>query len=139
MSRPRSVSRLLLLLAVTIGLGLGSRRPEWGWPDLVRAHAGDALWTVAVYGSLALVFRRAAPARLFAAALAISLVVELSQLLSFPWLDALRSTLPGRLLLGQGWQWGDLPRYAAGAVLAWAIDRALLARSVLDEAVHPVG
>jgi hypothetical protein len=41
-----------------------------------------------------------------------------------PWLDAIRATLPGRLLLGRGFIWLDLPCYAVGALAGWAVERA---------------
>ncbi len=52
----------------------------------------------------------------------LSLVVEFSQLLSLPWLVAARETLVGRLLLGIGFLWADIPRYLAGAVAALLIE-----------------
>lgn len=116
-----------VLLALTIALGLASRGGD-PVPALLAAHAGDALWTVAVHLSLALVVPRARPAALAAAALGISWAVELSQLCQASWLVELRSRRIGSLLLGTGWQWLDLPRYAVGAALAWALDRSLLER-----------
>ena len=115
-----------VLLALTIALGLASRGGD-PVPALLAAHAGDALWTVAVHLSLALVVPRARPAALAAAALGISWAVELSQLCQASWLVELRSRRIGSLL-GTGWQWLDLPRYAVGAALAWALDRSLLER-----------
>ncbi len=54
--------------------------------------------------------------------MATALFVELSQLIHWGWLDALRSTLPGRLVLGQGFLASDLVCYAVGVAMAFAID-----------------
>ena len=129
MSGSRARPLLAVLLAGTIALGLGSRSGGGLVPDFFARHAGDALWTVAVYWSLALLRPVARPRTLLCCALALSLAVELSQLLTFDWLERLRATTLGRLTLGQGWQWADLPRYAAGALLACGLDRALVWRA----------
>lgn len=41
------------------------------------------------------------------------------------WLEAIRRTLPGRLILGTTFDWLDFPPYAVGGVLAWAAVRVL--------------
>jgi hypothetical protein len=54
-------------------------------------------------------------------------VVELSQLHQAPWLNAIRNTTMGHLVLGSTFSWLDIAAYAAGvsvgslidAVLAW--------------------
>ena len=97
-------------------------------PAFVTAHAGDALWTVAAYLTLALLFPRWPPLWLGLAALATSIAVELSQLIDATWLNSIRSTTPGRWLLGSGFLWIDLLRYLVGAVFAMTIDWCLMRR-----------
>jgi hypothetical protein len=65
-----------------------------------------------------------------AVAFGIALGVELSQRFHVPWLDAIRSTSLGALLLGQGFLWSDVACYAAGVALAMALDLLMLKRSV---------
>jgi hypothetical protein len=60
-------------------------------------------------------------------ALGVAVLVELSQLVHTPWLDALRRTRAGALVLGQGFLWSDLACYAAGAAAAVLVDRAIRA------------
>ncbi len=122
----RSRVRVASALAVVIVLGLGSRSGHTAIPIWLAANAGDALWTSAVYLGLAFVLQQAPALRLLLLALVISLLVELSQLVQAEWLDAVRATTAGGLLLGSGWQWADLPRYCVGALLAWGLDRTLL-------------
>lgn len=114
---------LAICLGLTIACGLVSRAAGLGLPDVLTHHAGDVLWTVAVYWSLALVWPTAPRWRIALTALVISFAVEFSQLLDVPWLNAVRQTLPGRLLLGRGFVWADLGRYTVGAGLAILIDR----------------
>lgn len=102
-------------------MGLLSRAfPLPGW---FAEHTGDALYTVAVFWALACAQPAARPLALAVLAWGLSALVEVSQLLDWAWLAALRSTRVGALLLGQGFQWADLVAYALGAVLALALDR----------------
>lgn len=112
--------RLASCLLATIAIGLVSRRVSG--PALVAEYPGDALYTVAVFWALLLAAPKisATPAALIA--FTFSLLVELSQLLEFPWLVELRATRGGTLLLGQGFQVADLVAYAVGAIAAWALD-----------------
>src|SRR5207237_49913 len=55
--------------------------------------------------------------RLATVALAYSCAIEVSQLYHAPWIDAIRRTLPGALVLGYGFLWSDLVCYAAGVAL----------------------
>jgi len=54
-------------------------------------------------------------------------MVELSQLYQGDWINGVRGTLPGRLILGQGFLWSDLIAYAVGIgtaiCLEWVIQR----------------
>lgn len=120
--KARSRIALLSILAVVIALGLASRKYANSLPDFFAENAGDSFWTVAVYLSLAILAPGCPPLKLGLLAFGISISVELSQLLDFGWLDALRKTLAGRLLLGSGFLWVDLVRYFAGAVIACAAD-----------------
>jgi len=125
----RSRTTAIFFLIAVIALGLASRKYGAALPSFIAANAGDALWTIAVYLTLALVWPNWPPIRLAVYAFGVSAAVELSQLIDVGWLNTLRATLPGRLLLGAGFLWIDLVRYFAGAVLALVGDSLLLRRS----------
>ena len=125
----RSRQRVALVLLTVIALGLGSRSGHAWIPGWLSANAGDGLWAMAVYCALALLRPGAPPRILFTLALTISFSVELSQLWRAAWLEDLRRTLSGRLLLGAGWEWADLLRYTVGAALAWSVDCRVLRSS----------
>ena len=55
-------------------------------------------------------------------ALAFSVAVELSQLYHAPWIDSIRHTTIGGLILGFGFLWSDLACYALGVVLGVLVD-----------------
>ena len=115
-ARPRAV--YVALLAITIVAGLASRRPSSGAPPIVAAYAGDTLWATAAFWTAALLVPRARRAWLAASALGVSVTVELSQLYHAPWIDAVRATRAGGLLLGYTFLWSDLACYAVGVALA---------------------
>ena len=104
-------------MLLVIGLGLASRRYPGMFPAFLGKSPGDALWALAVFVGLGILFPRASTGRTGAAALAIAFLVELGQLYQAPWINAIRATLPGRLLLGTTFVWSDLPAYAVGVAL----------------------
>lgn len=111
------------LLALVILLGLGSRRFAGVLPAFVVSYAGDALWATAAFLGIGLLLPRASTGRVASLALLVSLAVEVGQLYKAAWINAIRRTAIGGLLLGFDFAWSDLACYAAGVVLGVLIDR----------------
>lgn len=130
----RSRPLYLALASATVVLGLASRRFGGALPGFVAAYAGDVLWASLVYLLIAVIRPGASTGRIALAAGVASLAVELGQLYHAPWIDAVRATRIGGLVLGFGFLWSDLACYAAGIALAAAIDIALVRRSALRPA-----
>ncbi len=87
-----------------------------------RDVLGDALWAMMIAWWLgALLPTRAAWERAVGA-LAICWLVEGSQLLHTPSLDAVRRTTLGRLVLGSGFDARDLGAYAVGVAAALGVE-----------------
>jgi hypothetical protein len=83
-------------------------------------HGGDGLWALMVFVGFGLLLPRASTVTLTLLALGVAWGVECSQLYHAPWIDALRATIPGRLVLGTTFYWADLIAYAVGvAGAAW--------------------
>jgi hypothetical protein len=107
-----------------IVFGLGSRRMG-GLPPWVTLYAGDVAWGALFFALFCLVWPKLGTARAWLAAVLTTEFIELSQLYRSPWLDALRATRGGGLLLGQVFVWSDVVCVAlgatlgAGAELAW--------------------
>jgi hypothetical protein len=127
--QPRSRHPLIwiLLIALACGLGLGSRRYARYLPGFVATYAGDTLWALALFLVLGLILPRVATGIVAVLALIGSLAVEVSQLYHAPWLDSLRQTTLGGLVLGFGFLWSDLACYLVGVglgvVLEWGMAR----------------
>jgi hypothetical protein len=103
-------------------LGLASRRFPWLFPHAFGKYPGDALWTMMVFFGLGMMFRLAPSARLATYALLFSFAVEFSQIYQAPWINAVRATTVGHLVLGSGFGWRDLVAYSVGAVVAFGIE-----------------
>jgi hypothetical protein len=117
----------LTVAIVTIALGLGSRKYAGALPGFVASYAGDTLWAVLVYALAGAIAPQARLRTRAVCALAASFAIECSQLLRLAWLDSVRQTRFGALVLGQGFLWSDLVCYTAGAALG-AIGESLVSR-----------
>jgi hypothetical protein len=106
-----------LLIVVTIIIGLLSRH----WP-FIPLFIGDVLWATLVYFLFRFVFIKASIKRVVIYSLLFSYVIEFSQLYTAPWIDALRKTLFGKLVLGSVFNWGDLLSYTVGIFIGVGIE-----------------
>ncbi|HEX4423648.1 MAG TPA: DUF2809 domain-containing protein [Kofleriaceae bacterium] len=116
-------------VAATIAAGLASRAVASALPWWLAKNAGDALYGTMVLFGVGLLAPRIPTARAAAIALAFCFAIEISQLYRAPWIDAVRATLPGHLVLGQGFHAFDLACYALGVALGVAIELAALRTS----------
>lgn len=111
----------VLLILLTIATGLSSRKVAG-----IPAATGDALWAVMIYFMIRMLWLQRSIKFAGLLSLLICFTVEFSQLYQAPWINAIRATLPGRLVLGQGFLWSDLPAYALGVAFGMLIDRYLI-------------
>ena len=109
-------------LVATVAVGLASRRWPWLLPAALGKYPGDALWAGMVYWAVAFFAPSAPVARIAACALAISYLDELSQLYQAAWINQIRATTIGHLLLGSAFSWLDLLAYTVGVGLCSAIE-----------------
>ena len=119
--RPRLIYFVCPL--TVIALGLASRRFRQHLPGAVGEFAGDTLWAMMVYLGLSVLMPHVRASRRAASALAFSFAVEFSQLYHAPWIDAIRGTTIGGLVLGFGFLWTDLVCYSVGVAAAVVLDR----------------
>lgn len=129
MRPPRSRIVYSIALVAIVAAGLASRRFGHLLPSFVATYAGDTLWASMVFVGLALLFPRAGTRTLALAALAIAVADEISQLYHAPWIDAIRATRLGALVLGYGFLWSDLTCYTLGVLGAAAADLAWRGRA----------
>ncbi|MBO0939650.1 DUF2809 domain-containing protein [Fibrella sp. HMF5335] len=110
------------ITVIVMVLGLLSRQFSDGLP-FIRAFVGDVLWALMVFFGLALVFNKQPTAIITIIAVLVSFGVELSQLYHAPWIDSLRATRLGGLVLGFSFVWSDLLCYSVGVLIGSVLDR----------------
>ncbi|MBB4699743.1 ribosomal maturation YjgA family protein [Sphaerisporangium siamense] len=111
-------------VAATVAAGLAVR--ALGMGDVAK-YAGDALYTVMIYGLVVLVAPRARPVTASAVALAVSWAIEFAQVTGIP-AELSRHSALARLVLGSTFNAPDLFWYAAGAAVAFLVHLAARAR-----------
>ena len=127
-SRPPRDRVVFVALALgTLGLGLLVHSSAWAVPGAVRDKLGDGLWATMVVWWVGVLVPRAPVWSRSLAALAFCWTVEASQLYHAPWLEVARATTLGQLVLGSGFDAGDLGAYALG-VLAAAMGETIVRR-----------
>ncbi|RQO31788.1 DUF2809 domain-containing protein [Taibaiella sp. KBW10] len=107
-----------IAVIVTVILGLWSRQLSF-----VPLWTGDLLYAVMCYLGFRFLFTGRSLTFSMTAALLFCFGIEFLQLWQHPVLLSLRHTLPGRLILGQGFLWTDLLAYTVGIVLIYWLDR----------------
>ena len=108
----------LILWIFMVALGLGSRSFGSHLPTFVAEYAGDTLWAAMVYFGIGFLFPSVRLLRKALAALLFSYCIEISQLYQAGWINAIRGTTLGALVLGHGFLWSDMVCYTVGVGLA---------------------
>lgn len=119
-----TMNRLFYLAALLlcIILGLASRIYSPVLHPFVSQHAGDAIWAMMVYFGFRFLFvQKSIVAALFLSLL-FSYGIEFSQLYQADWMNSIRNTTLGALILGKGFLWIDLLRYTLGIMTATFMD-----------------
>jgi Protein of unknown function (DUF2809) len=124
-----------LLTITTLLIGYFSRQ-NMGHPDIFGAkggtfihdYAGDAIWAGMIYFGFRFLFINAPLKTSFLYTLLFTYCIEVSQLYQADWINAIRQTKLGGLVLGFGFLWSDLLMYFIGISLAWGLDLFLQAK-----------
>lgn len=95
--------------------------------SFIRAYVGDGLWALMVFFGIATVANRPPTVSVALLAMLFCFGIECSQLYHVPWIDTLRSTRLGGLVLGYGFLWTDLLCYSVGILIGSLIDYQLKA------------
>lgn len=117
MRRDGTTRRTAALAAgLCVPVGLGAKRVPVGW---VANHLAGGIYVVFWCCAALVVLPRARRSRVVPTVLALTCAIEFLQRSDAGWLERLRASRPGGLLLGSTFSWTDFPYYVAGACAAW--------------------
>lgn len=125
-------SRIVYIIAVALAiiLGLCSREYSHMLPVYVADNAGDMLWAMMVYFGFRFLF----VGKSLNVALLLSILfcfgIEFSQLYQEEWINQLRNTMIGALILGKGFLFVDLIRYTVGIGLGVLLDKGIMEKKI---------
>lgn len=120
----------LTIIAVTVVTGITVRAKKDWFPDIVNLYLGDILYAFMMYFIVCFISLKFNSRLKFIIALLICYLIEISQLYKSAWINSLRVTTLGKLVLGSGFLWSDLLAYALGVCVAFAIDKFWLSGEV---------
>jgi hypothetical protein len=110
-----------IITGLIIILGLLSRKYS-----VVPLWVGDVLWASMIYFMLRFFYVQSTTRNITVVSIIICYAIEFSQLYKAEWINNLRHTFFGRMVLGETFLWGDLISYTAGILAGLAIDMVIL-------------
>ena len=120
MSRNRK--KQVLLVIITMILGLGSRKLPEMFPGFIVHYLGDTLWSLMVFFMIGFIWPRKNSIHVGILSVVFSYFIELSQLYHAPWINSIRHTTLGGLILGYGFLWSDIICYTVGIIFGIVIE-----------------
>jgi len=109
-----------ILIVITIIVGLLSRHFTF-----IPLFIGDILWATMIYFICRFLLIDRNTKFVVLVSLMFCFGIEFSQLYKAPWIDNLRHTLFGRLVLGETFLWGDLLCYIIGLAIGLLVENIL--------------
>ena len=111
----------LISIIVVIALGIASRK-IMGFPYFVYEYVGDVLWAANLYLLLCFLFPKEKISILAFISITFSVLIEFSQIYHEPWIDSIRNTFIGGMVLGYGFLWSDIICYVIGTFIGVIVD-----------------
>ena len=113
---------LYFLLCISIiALGILSRKTE-----IIPLFVGDILYSIMIYFLIRFLFLKIKLQKTAFISLLVCYAIETLQLYQADWINEIRHTVLGRLVLGQGFLWSDLLAYTFGITIALLGDMYLI-------------
>jgi hypothetical protein len=119
MLRKRIIYFLLFIFLTWLALAT-RHHPQWFHP-IIAEYGGDIIWSGMFLFFLRAFFLKTALWKLALISYGLGVADEASQLYHAPWIESIRRTTTGHLLLGDTFVWSDIICYAIGILLAFII------------------
>ncbi|MHC1684308.1 MAG: DUF2809 domain-containing protein [Clostridiaceae bacterium] len=104
----------LILVFLVMTLGLLSRKFSDTIPDIIDLFLGDCLWSLMIYFMARTIFINSSIKKTALISILFCFSIEFSQLYHADWINYIRRTTLGGLVLGYGFLWSDLVWYLLG-------------------------
>lgn len=114
------------LIILTVAFGLASRKMADQLPKLVNLYLGDALWALMIFLIAGFLFTKSSTLRISLYAATFCYLIEISQLYHASWIDTIRGTTLGALVLGYGFLWSDMLAYSIGVGFGLFLEKLML-------------
>ena len=111
-----------LAVVLVIGLGLLWRSRLLPLSSFIAKYGGDALWALVVFLGFGFLFTRLSTLRVALLALCFAWSIEFLQLYHAHWIDFIRSSRLGHLVLGSTFNTPDLLAYVVGITIAAIVE-----------------
>ncbi len=109
-------------IILTIILGLLIRKNGTYFPSFIATYAPDTLWAMMVFWIMGFLFPNKKTLTTNLYALLFSYGIEISQLYQAEWINSIRHTTLGGLILGFGFLWSDIVAYTIGILIGTGIE-----------------
>ncbi len=116
----------IIFIVIIICFGFFSRTFSSALPSFISAYSGDVLWALMVFLLVGILFPKKSTKTNIIIAILIAFSVEFSQLYHIQWLDGVRSTKFGRLILGNTFLWSDIICYTIGIAIGGFLEKIFL-------------
>lgn len=120
-NRLRLYRRIVLSCAITmIPIGIASKFYQGPLKEWVNDYFGDIIYEAFWIMIGVLIWPKASLAKIAAVVFIATCIIEVLQLWQPPFLQMMRASFIGKLLLGTTFVWWDFPHYLAGCILTGA-------------------
>jgi Protein of unknown function (DUF2809) len=116
----RKIIYLLLFIFCT-WLAIATRTHAAWFHPFIAEYGGDTIWAGMFLFFLRVFFVKIKSWKLALISFGLGVADEVLQLYHAPWIEAIRHTRIGGLMLGFGFLWSDIVCYAVGTLLAFII------------------
>lgn len=110
------------MIIIIIILGLYSRKIDNIIPKVLNIYLGDTLWALMIFIIFGFIFSSLETKKVGLTGISFCYIIELSQLYHSNWIDTIRQTTLGGLVLGYGFLWSDLLAYTIGIGIGLTIE-----------------
>ncbi len=110
-------------------LGLCSRKFSYILPHFLSEYLGDTLWALMIFFGFSFVLSSLKTKKVALVSLCFCYTIELSQMYHASWIDSIRRTTLGGLILGFGFLWSDILCYTVGIGIGIIIDVLICSRN----------